>query len=82
MPIFYWKYGNLDARTGEKTLTLRLFEEKYDAHLLALAKQWHRKKSQYTPGNLLSYGAGQPRTHSGFSRSGCGNQHSLAVCAF
>lgn len=40
-PHIYWKYGNLDARTGEKTLTLRLFEEKYDSHLLQMAKDWH-----------------------------------------
>lgn len=35
----YWKFGNLDARTGEKTLTLRLFEQKYDTHLLDLARR-------------------------------------------
>jgi tryptophan 2,3-dioxygenase len=26
----YWKYSNRDVRTGHKTLTMRLFEEKYD----------------------------------------------------
>lgn len=36
----YWKYGNLDARTGEKTLTLKLFERKYDDHLRKLAWEW------------------------------------------
>ncbi|MCX8112542.1 MAG: tryptophan 2,3-dioxygenase family protein [Bacteroidia bacterium] len=35
----YWKYGNLDSRTGEKTLTLRLFEQKYDNHLLDMARR-------------------------------------------
>lgn len=35
----YWKFGNLDTRTGEKTLTLRLFEQKYDSHLLGLARR-------------------------------------------
>jgi len=39
----YWKYGNLDARTGEKTLTLRLFEEKYDEYLLEMARTWRHK---------------------------------------
>ncbi|MCX7605686.1 MAG: tryptophan 2,3-dioxygenase family protein [Bacteroidia bacterium] len=36
----YWKFGNLDSRTGEKTLTLRLFEQKYDEYLRRLAHQW------------------------------------------
>ncbi|MCS7162513.1 MAG: tryptophan 2,3-dioxygenase family protein [Bacteroidia bacterium] len=36
----YWKFGNLDSKTGDKTLTLRLFEQKYDAYLLDLARQW------------------------------------------
>ncbi|MCS7188429.1 MAG: tryptophan 2,3-dioxygenase family protein [Bacteroidia bacterium] len=39
----YWKFGNLDNRTGEKTLTLKLFEQKYDAHLRALAHEWKDK---------------------------------------
>lgn len=39
----YWKYGNLDARTGEKTLTLKLFEQKYDKYLRGLAHQWREK---------------------------------------
>jgi tryptophan 2,3-dioxygenase len=56
----YWKYGNLDARTGEKTLTLRLFEEKYDAHLLALAKQWHRKNLNTRLETYLATGRGSP----------------------
>ncbi len=36
----YWKFGNLDARTGEKTLTLKLFERKYDEHLRKMAWEW------------------------------------------
>ncbi|MCS6790151.1 MAG: tryptophan 2,3-dioxygenase family protein [Bacteroidia bacterium] len=39
----YWKYGNLDARTQEKTLTLRIFEQKYDSYLLSLALEWREK---------------------------------------
>ncbi|MCS7297988.1 MAG: tryptophan 2,3-dioxygenase family protein [Bacteroidia bacterium] len=35
----YWKFGNLDRRTGDKTLTLRLFEQRYDNHLLELARR-------------------------------------------
>lgn len=27
----YWKFGNLELKSGHKTLTLRMFEEKYDA---------------------------------------------------
>ncbi len=54
----YWKYGNLDARTGEKTLTLRLFEEKYDAHLLELAKTWRHINLNTRLENYLSTGRG------------------------
>ena len=32
----YWKYGNLELKTGKKTLTLRMFEKKYDEELLDL----------------------------------------------
>ncbi|GIV23927.1 MAG: tryptophan 2,3-dioxygenase family protein [Bacteroidia bacterium] len=39
----YWKYGNLDSRTGEKTLTLKIFEQKYDGHLRAMAHAWVEK---------------------------------------
>ena len=41
--MMYWKYGNLELKTGEKTLTLRLFEEKYDALLLNTAIQYKGK---------------------------------------
>lgn len=34
----YWKYGNLELKTGKKTLTLQMFEEKYDDELLELAE--------------------------------------------
>lgn len=33
----YWKYGNVELKTGKKTLTLRMFEKKYDQELLDLA---------------------------------------------
>ncbi|MCS6895403.1 MAG: tryptophan 2,3-dioxygenase family protein [Bacteroidia bacterium] len=52
----YWKYGNLDARTGEKTLTLRLFEQKYDAYLLDLAKSLVSKNVNCRIEDLLSRG--------------------------
>jgi tryptophan 2,3-dioxygenase len=35
----YWKYGNLELKTGKKTLTLQMFEQKYDRELLTLAEQ-------------------------------------------
>ena len=57
-PHIYWKYGNLDARTGEKTLTLRLFEEKYDAHLLDLAKNWRHKNLNARLESYLATGRG------------------------
>ncbi len=34
----YWKRGGISSDTGEKTLTLRQFEEKYDEVFLRLAK--------------------------------------------
>lgn len=52
----YWKFGNLDARTGEKTLTLRLFEQKYDAHLLNLARQLATKNVNARVEDALSRG--------------------------
>jgi tryptophan 2,3-dioxygenase len=33
-PHLYWKYGNRDQTTGEKTLTLKMFEAKYDGVFL------------------------------------------------
>ncbi len=34
----YWKYGNLELKTGKKTLTLQMFEKKYDRDLIELAE--------------------------------------------
>ncbi|MEM7038607.1 MAG: tryptophan 2,3-dioxygenase, partial [Bacteroidota bacterium] len=34
----YWKSGNLELKTGKKTLTLKIFEKKYDHDLLELAQ--------------------------------------------
>lgn len=33
----YWKYGNIELKSGRKTLTLRMFEERYDDELLEYA---------------------------------------------
>lgn len=38
----YWKDAGLNRKTGEKTLTLRQFEEKYHAQFVALAYQMKR----------------------------------------
>ncbi len=35
----YWKEGNLELKTGKKTLTLTQFEKKYDQQLLTLAHE-------------------------------------------
>jgi len=37
----YWKSGNLELKSGKKTLTLRIFENKYDRQLLELAEDMH-----------------------------------------
>lgn len=39
----YWKAGNLELKTGRKTLTLRMFEKKYDKKLLALSRTYEEK---------------------------------------
>ncbi len=39
----YWKSGNLSAKTGEKTLTLKHFEARYDAELYELAQRLEKK---------------------------------------
>lgn len=57
----YWKYGNLDARTGEKTLTLRLFEQKYDAHLLELARRLAGRNVNARLEEVLSRGQASDR---------------------
>jgi tryptophan 2,3-dioxygenase len=39
----YWKQGAIDVSTGKKTLTLKLFEEKYSGKLLRLANEFKAK---------------------------------------
>jgi tryptophan 2,3-dioxygenase len=41
--LLYWKYGNLELKTGKKTLTLQMFEAKYDTTLLQLANEMEGK---------------------------------------
>lgn len=35
----YWKYGNIEIQSGKKTLTLTMFEQKYDKILLELGEK-------------------------------------------
>lgn len=49
----YWKYGNLELRTGRKTLTLRMFEEKYDRDLLEMAAKY-RTRNLWRLYNMLT----------------------------
>lgn len=39
----YWKFGNLELKTGKKTLTLQMFEGKYDNTLRDLAMEMEQK---------------------------------------
>lgn len=39
----YWRKGAIDSHTGKKTLTLRLFEEKYTETLLRMASDYKSK---------------------------------------
>lgn len=34
----YWKYGNIELKSGKKTLTLTMFEDKYDGQLRGMAE--------------------------------------------
>lgn len=34
-PHLYWKSGNLELKSGQKTLTLQMFEQRYDAQFMA-----------------------------------------------
>lgn len=43
----YWKEGNLELKTGRKTLTLQMFEEKYDKDMLEMAEQYLAKNLQF-----------------------------------
>lgn len=38
----YWKYGNIELKTGKKTLTLTMFEEKYDSTLEGMSIKYHQ----------------------------------------
>jgi tryptophan 2,3-dioxygenase len=38
-PELYWKYGNLELSSGKKTLTLRIFEDKYDLRMASWARE-------------------------------------------
>lgn len=39
----YWKQGATELATGEKTLTLKMFENKYSNEFIALAKEYQSK---------------------------------------
>ena len=39
----YWKKGAIDLKSGEKTLTLQQFEQRYDEELTKLAKEFESK---------------------------------------
>ena len=41
--LSYWKFGNLELKSGKKTLTLRMFEDRYDHELIQLALDYRSK---------------------------------------
>ncbi|MCB9231629.1 MAG: tryptophan 2,3-dioxygenase [Bacteroidia bacterium] len=41
--VIYWKYGNIEMKTGKKTLTLRIFEKEYDKKLLEMAATYRHQ---------------------------------------
>jgi len=50
----YWKDAGLNRATGEKTLTLRQFEEKYEEGFIALAKKVRGKTIEEIVNNMPS----------------------------
>ncbi|MCS7028546.1 MAG: tryptophan 2,3-dioxygenase family protein [Bacteroidia bacterium] len=40
--VLYWKYGAIELQTGQKTLTLRMFEQKYEKEFLDYIYQHHQ----------------------------------------
>lgn len=43
----YWKLSNRELKSGNKTLTLKMFEDRYDEELLRLAKSLETKNINY-----------------------------------
>jgi tryptophan 2,3-dioxygenase len=39
----YWRHGAIDVKTGQKTLTLKMFEEQYSKKLVRLANKYKTK---------------------------------------
>jgi tryptophan 2,3-dioxygenase len=42
-PKVYWKEGSIEVETGKKTLTLEMFEQKYNKQLLSFAREYRYK---------------------------------------
>lgn len=38
--VLYWKYGAIELKTGQKTLTLRMFEQKYEKNFVEWIEQY------------------------------------------
>ncbi len=55
----YWKAGARNTETGEKTLTLRQFEEKYDALLLEKVEAYRQSNLRQVTSKLLQASADQ-----------------------
>ncbi len=54
---FYWKRGAIDLKTGEKTLTLRKFEEKYDQVFINKAKEFKQRNLRQKMQPFIAEGA-------------------------
>ncbi len=46
-PHIYWKRGGIDLKTGEKTMTLKQFEAKYDRSLLRMIRTYEQQNLVY-----------------------------------
>jgi tryptophan 2,3-dioxygenase len=42
-PYIYWKQGGIDLETGQKTITLQMFEQRYDEELIQLLHKYRTR---------------------------------------
>lgn len=46
-PYLYWKQGGIDLETQQKTVTLKMFEERYDEELMQLLHKYRTRNLQH-----------------------------------
>ncbi len=49
----YWKKGAIDLKTGKKTLTLKMFEERYDKEFIEFSEMYEKRNLHYIVKNIV-----------------------------